>query len=165
MMMTSKSRQQAAGSRQLKTVLGYLLPAACCLLPAISGCGSATPPPSVSGPKSGDGWEIRYTAALSLVRRGSDKLKDPVVQDLVLEMLDEQQQLRNSRRTVKDREVTDLAMASETVFYALDALAEFHRQDRAFDLVPFKPAMDKLAESTNATIAKKAKAVREELGR
>jgi len=129
------------------------------------GCNSSSSPPAaVSGPASADGWEIRYTAAMSLARRGSDKLKDPVVQDIYLEMLDEQQQLRNARRNINGKEITDLAGASGTVYGALDSLAECHRLNKTADLSPFKAAIDKLTASSNPSIAKKAKSVREALG-
>jgi hypothetical protein len=135
-----------------------------CLLVYCTGCNQQPATPVVAGPASGDGWEIRYTAAIALARRGSDKLNDPHVRDLFLEMLDEQQQLRNARETVNGREVTDLAKAHGTTFAALDALSEYHRRNKSADLAPFKPAIDKITTSSNAWLANKAKTLQQELG-
>ncbi|MFL5330202.1 MAG: hypothetical protein ACJ8C4_14975 [Gemmataceae bacterium] len=130
---------------------------------AAIGCNRQPASAPIAGPQSGEGWEVRYLATLSLARRGSEKFHDPVVTDLMLEMLDFDQQLRNSRRTIDGREVVDQSNASATVYGALDALAEYHRRRPDDDLSAFKTAIDKLVDGRNATLANKAKAVREQL--
>ena len=67
----------------------------------------------MTGPPSKAGWEVRYNATVALARRGSDKIKDEQVWENLLEMLDEEQQLRNFHRELKDKsEVPDEAGAA-----------------------------------------------------
>lgn len=163
--MTRPGGKETWRQREFATRFSLLVCLSLCLLVAtVVGCNQQPAAPVVAGPASGSGWEIRYTAAIALARRGSDKLNDPVVRELFLEMLDEQQQLRNARETVHGREVTDLAKAHGTTFAALDALAEFHRRNKAGDLSAFKPAIEKLTSSSNAWLANKAKSLQQELG-
>lgn len=97
------------------------------------------------------GWDIRYNAAAALARRGSDK----VPWDLIREMLDEKQQMRNNRVRLKDgRDVYDEASARATMIGALKAIAAWHdkRKDDARREVPsalrdLYPIVDKLAQS------------------
>jgi len=61
---------------------------------AAAGCqrqATSAPP----GPKSPTGWQVRYNAAQALAHRGSPLVKDPAAWESLLEMLDEEQQLRN----------------------------------------------------------------------
>lgn len=117
--------------------------------------------PAVNGPASGPGWAIRYNAALALANRGSDAVtNDPVVQDLLKEMLDYNQQLRNSRVEARPGvEVANPAEAGVTVAGAIHALAEFHRQKPQADLTPFRPTLDKLASGPERTLAREAKSL------
>jgi hypothetical protein len=114
---------------------------------------------SVSGPPSAPGWAIRYNAALALANRGSDAVTaDPVVQDLLIEMMDYEQQLRNARVEVRPGvEAVNTAEAGVTVAGAIHALGEFHRSKPQADLTPFRPALDKLAAGPERTLAREAK--------
>ena len=58
-------------------------------------------PPKASEP----GWRIRYNATVALLRRGSDALP----WDVVLEMLDEPQQLKNCEITRPDGSVVPIS--------------------------------------------------------
>ena len=135
----------------------------CCLLVtalAVAGCHrpAAAGPTVPSGPKSSPGWEVRYNAALALARRGSDKVKDPAVWDTLLEMLDEQQQLRNFRAQLRDGlEVPDESAARVTVISALRAVTELHRKQPTMDLTELNEPIAKLAQSDNPVLSNEAK--------
>jgi hypothetical protein len=144
--------------RRLLPVLLLLAPLACNR--------SASVPVAVSGPQSPPGWEVRYNAAAALARRGSDKVLDARVRETLLEMLDEEQQLRNFRVTEKDgtpvtskdgQPVPDSAGAQLTVISTLQALGELHRLRPELDLAPFRPAIDKLAGSPNLAVRTRAR--------
>jgi hypothetical protein len=99
---------------------------------------------------SAAGWKIRYNAAGALARRGSAD----VPWDTLLEMLDEQRQLRNFRVQLQDGQVAaDEAAARLTMIYALRAIADWHKkqQERAKEVPPeltrVYAAVDKLAGS------------------
>lgn len=126
-----------------------------------AGCQKAAPPPAVTAAASpsGRGWEVRYNAALASARRGGDAAADPVVLDTLAEMLDESQQLRNFRATLKDgREVPDEQSAREAVIGTLRAVADLHRKRPTLDLGVVKPAVAKLTESGNVVVRTEAKA-------
>jgi hypothetical protein len=124
-----------------------------------AGCQRPAGPSSAPvGPKSPAGWEVRYNATLALVRRGSPHVTDPAVWDSLLEMLDEEQQLKNiPTKLVDDREVADEADARTTVIGALQALQEYHRKQPKVDLVGVKEPIEKLTHSPNATVSLQAR--------
>lgn len=71
------------------------------------------------------GWKIRYNAAITLLRRGSDQVPWPIVR----EMLDEKQQLKNSEFNRPDgRVIPDESQARSFVIATLKALVEWKRQ-------------------------------------
>ena len=77
---------------------------------------------------SPEGWRIRYNAANTLARLGSDRLPWPVMR----EMLDEGRQMRNYRVHLADgKEVPDEVAARTGVMIALKALAEWHQKQKA----------------------------------
>ena len=134
------------------------------LLPLACNRGSA--PSVVSGPPSSPGWEVRYNAAAALARRGSDKVLSEGVRDTLLEMLDEEQQLRNFpvkdekgvvRKDAEDRTTPDAAAAQLTVVSTLRALTELHRRRPELDLAPFKSAVDRLTQSKSLAVSTEAK--------
>jgi hypothetical protein len=134
------------------------------LLPLACNRGSA--PTAVSGPPSSPGWEVRYNAAAALARRGSDRALDESVRDTLLEMLDEEQQLRNfpvkdqKGAVQKDKEgrtMPDAAAAQLTVVSTLRALAELHRRRPELDLAPFKSTVEKLTQSKSLAVSTEAK--------
>jgi hypothetical protein len=128
------------------------------LLIFAAGCQRPATPPPVSGPKSAAGWEVRYNAVLALARRGSPHVKDPEVWDMLLEMLDEDQQLRNFRTKTDDgREVVDDNGARTAVIGALQAVQDLHRKQPQTDLSGIKPAIEKLEHGANPTVALQAK--------
>jgi hypothetical protein len=132
-------------------VLIVLLLAAGCQRPAAQ-------PTATTGPKSPAGWEVRYNATLALARRGSSHVKDPKAWDSLLEMLDEDQQLRNFRpKTENGRETVDDTGAYTTVISALQAVQELHRKQPHLDLSALKEPIDKLARSPNATVSVQAR--------
>jgi hypothetical protein len=115
-------------------------------------------PTTSTGPKSPAGWEVRYNAALALARRGSPHVKDPEVWDTLVEMLDEDQQLRNFRTKQDDgRETADETGARTTVISALQSAQEFHRKEPKTDLAGLKEPIDKLTRSPNATVSVQAR--------
>src|SRR5438874_1630645 len=104
------------------------------LLSAI-GCRGGSPMAAPDRPKSPSGWEIRYNAALALAHRGSAQILDPVAWESLVEMLDEEQQLRNFTTLLSDgREVPDETAARLTVIGALKAVQTLHRRKPELDL-------------------------------
>lgn len=127
-----------------------------CLLLAV-GCRQPLPPVP-AGQSSAPGWEVRYDAALALAHRGSEKFLDPVVQDLVKEMLDEEQQLRNFRATLKSGQETSNPLAARmAILGAINAVTDYQTKRPEADLSGFMPALEKLSQSQNVRIAKEAK--------
>jgi len=129
-------------------------------------CNRSSMPSVISGPASTPGWEVRYNAAAALARRGSEKTLDESVRATLLEMLDEEQQLRNFpvkdekgvvRKDKEGRTAPDVAAAQLTVVSTLRALTELHRRRPEFDLSPFKSAVDKLAQSASLGVSTEAK--------
>jgi len=129
------------------------------LLTVAAGCQPpAGPAPSPTGARSVGGWEVRYQAVLSLARRGSPHVKDPGLWDVLAEMLDEDQQLRNFRVQLRDgREVPDEFAARTTVIGALRAVQELHRRQPAMDLSDLKGPIEKLTHSPAAPVSTEAK--------
>jgi len=123
----------------------------------LAGCQQAAPPSVPHGPRSPNGFEIRYQAAVALARTGSDRVKDRL--DVLAEMLDEDQQLRNFRTSIVDgREVAekdarpDPVAARTAVESALKAIVELHRKRPEMDLSSLMPAIDKLTQSGNPAL-------------
>lgn len=101
---------------------------------------------------SAPGWEVRYNAATTLARRGSDA----VPWELLREMLDEKQQMRNNMFRQPDGQyVVDEAAARVNMMSALKALTAWHEKQKAKDKMPEISAelraiygmVDKLTES------------------
>lgn len=99
---------------------------------------------------SGPGRDIRYNAAVTLARRGSESVPWP----LLREMLDEKLQMLNHRVRLADgRDVYDEAAARATIMSALRALADWHekRADKKAmpppELGSIYRMVDKLTES------------------
>src|SRR5262245_43432838 len=104
------------------------------------GCNQSSTPTMVPGPSSAPGWDVRYNAALALAHRGSPKFNDAVVQDLFKEMLDEEQQLRNFRTTLKNgKETTDAVAARTAILGALKSLYELKSKQPNADLSGLQP--------------------------
>lgn len=134
-----------------------LLPIMLLALVALPACNRGTQQP-VSGPPSAPGWEVRYNATLALAHRGSDNIKDERVWELLKEMLDEEQQLRNFRRKLKDGgEVSDDGPARLTVIGALQAVNELHRRRPDLDLADLNATIEKLTQSSNIAVRTEAK--------
>lgn len=135
------------------------------LLLVAAGCRPA-PPPVADGPPSGPGWEVRYNAVLALAQRGSDQFLDPIVQDLVKEMLDEEQQLRNFRTRLKSGEEAGNPQAARmAVLGSLHAIGGYHGKKPAADLSGLHPAIQKLTDSANPVLAKEARGLLEKLSK
>ena len=143
--------------RKLPVLLLALLPIA---------CNRGSTPTVVSGSPAPPGWEVRYNAAASLARRGSDRALDESVRATLLEMLDEEQQLRNFpvkdekgvvRKDKEGRTVPDVTAAQLTVVTTLKALGELHKRRPELDLAPFKSAVEKLTQSGSLAISTEAK--------
>ena len=116
-------------------------------------CNRGTAPVEVTGPASAPGWEVRYNASIALARRGSPSVLEDPVKESILEMLDEDQQMRNFRHTVNGKEISDPGKAQLTVIAAVQAIAELHRRKPKMDLSPFKQAIDKLSVSVNIAVS------------
>lgn len=131
------------------------------LLPLIAliGCNRGGKAPSeVTGPSSPPGFEVRYNAVIALARRGSDKIKDERAWETLQEMLDEDQQLRNFKHELPDKQkVSDPGAAHVTLITALQAVAELHRRRPEMDLSDLKPAIEKLTQSRNLAVSTEAK--------
>jgi hypothetical protein len=113
---------------------------------------------------SAPGFDVRYNAATTLARRGSTATPWP----LLREMLDEKQQLRNSRIQQPDgREVYDAFAARLKTISALQAVAAWHEK-RKSDTKPTAPPelreiytlVDQLAESSHGEVKIQAEKVR-----
>jgi hypothetical protein len=136
----------------MRRAMPFLLLAA---LPIACNRGSA--PAVVTGPKSTPGWEVRYNAAVALARRGSASVLEDPAKESILQMLDEDQQMRNFRETVNGKEISDAGKAQLTVITAVQALADLHQRKPDLDLSPFKSAIDKLVNSPSLAVSTEAK--------
>ncbi|MCI0379089.1 MAG: hypothetical protein L0215_15885 [Gemmataceae bacterium] len=97
---------------------------------------------------SSNGWDIRYTAASALARRGGDN----VPWDVLAEMLDENRQMRNFRVQLKNgKVVADETAARTAVISGLRAIADWHRKNpnkkKTPELADVYAAVDRLAHS------------------
>jgi hypothetical protein len=107
------------------------------------------------------GLKIRYNATVALARRGSDKVRLGILQ----EMLDENQQQKNFLLRPKGGEETpDQATAILTVSTALQAVAELHRKAPNRDLSSLYPALEELAHNPNLAVRKEAERTLQALG-
>lgn len=133
------------------------------LAPAACNRGGGQQP--ISGPPSPAGWEVRYNATLALAHRGSDHIKDDRAWEILREMLDEEQQLRNFRHKLKDgTQVSDEGPARLTVISALQAVNELHRRRPDIDLSGLKDRIDALTKSKNIAVSTEAKRTQQTLG-
>jgi hypothetical protein len=108
------------------------------------------------------GLKIRYNATVALARRGSDKVRLGVLE----EMLDENQQQQNFRLRRKDgQEVAEDATVHATLVSALQAIAEFHHKQPERDLSSLYPALDELARNPNMALRNEAERTLRTLGR
>jgi hypothetical protein len=99
------------------------------------------------------GLKIRYNATISLARRGSDKSRLGVLQ----EMLDVEQQRENFRVKRRDGQVVpDEPTVGLTVSTALQAVAELHRHRPARDLSQLESAVASLTRSDNSALRNEA---------
>jgi hypothetical protein len=113
---------------------------------------------------SAPGWDIRYNAAAALARRGSAS----VPWDLIHEMLDERQQMKNNRVRLDDgQDVYDEAAARAIMVSALRALAAWHEKQPAdkkhevpADLREIYQMVDKLTESPLVELKEQAEKAR-----
>jgi hypothetical protein len=104
---------------------------------------------------------VRYNAALALAHRGSSAIQDPVPWESLLEMLDEQQQMRNFTTRLGDgREVPDETAARLTVIGALKAVQTLHRANHSLDLSALGEPIARLNQSGNAAVRTEAEKTR-----
>jgi hypothetical protein len=84
-------------------------------------------PAGIAAEASPKGWEVRYNAALALARRGSPATP----WEIVAEILNENQQLRNFRVPVKDgKDAPDEASARRAILNALTAIREWRDKQK-----------------------------------
>jgi hypothetical protein len=106
--------------------------------------------------------EVRYNAAVALARRGSDRVR----LDLLQEMLDEAK-LRQDFRTKPEGggpSQPDESAVRLTVVSALKAAAELHRRQPGRDLSPLYPAIRQLTHSPDVALRGEADATLKALG-
>jgi hypothetical protein len=117
-----------------------------------------------SGGPNVPGREVRYNAVLALAHRGSPRIKEEGVWDVLLEMLDEDQQLQNyTPRTGNSRGVADETAARTTVISGLEAVQELHRKLPQLELSGLREPIEKLSHSSNATVSVQARRTLEAL--
>jgi hypothetical protein len=112
---------------------------------------------------SAEGWQIRYNAAGALARRGSAS----VPWNVILEMLDEDRQMRNFRVQLQDGRVApDEGAARLTVVSALRAIADWHKKQKdgahevSPDLAKVYAQVDKLARTSVMEVRSQAENAR-----
>jgi hypothetical protein len=152
------NRMQAVSQMRATAAIAFLLASG-----LVVGCRPSKMPVAVEGPQSPPGWEVRYNAAAALARRGSVRALDDRVRDTLLEMLDEEQQMRNFRREVNGRMVSDVNSAALTVVTTLQAIHELHQRQPSLDLIVFHPAIDKLLDSPNLVVRTEAKKTKQSI--
>jgi hypothetical protein len=100
------------------------------------------------------GAEIRYNATVALARRGSDRVRIALLE----EMLDEPSLQETFRVVFQDgREEPDKFTVWLTLSSTLSAVAELHRQNPGVDLSPLLPKIDALTEHANPNLRTEAK--------
>jgi hypothetical protein len=137
-----------------------------CALALVGGCSrpaTSSPALRTAGPGV-TGREVRYNAVLALSHRGSERVKEDGVWDVLLEMLDEDQQLRNyTPKTSDGRAGPDETAARTTVLSALQAVQELHQKRPRLDLTGLREPIDKLTRSPNATVSVRARQAQQAL--
>jgi hypothetical protein len=99
------------------------------------------------------GATIRYNATVALARRGSDKVR----LGLLDQMLDETYLSEHLRIRSKDgRDLPDQALVSQTIDAALKAVDELHRTAPQKDLSRLYPALDALTQNPSAALKNEA---------
>jgi hypothetical protein len=125
-----------------------------------------TVPADLPAEPSKPGWQIRYNATVALARRGSDK----VPWNVLREMLDEKQQLKNFPIPLPDgRELPDEAAARAVMITGLKAVAEWHQKQTEKQVKPEVTAamkdvyaqVDRLAASPIVELQIRAKKTQE----
>jgi hypothetical protein len=105
---------------------------------------------------------VRYNATVALARKGSEKTR----LDVLEEMLDESRQRENFQlRTNDGRDIADESTVSLTIVTALKAVVELHRKKPGRDLSVLTSALDKLAENPNIALRVEAEQTRLALGK
>lgn len=109
------------------------------------------------------GWDVRYNAAVALARHGTSELPF----DVFVEMLDEEQQMRNRPTRLHDgRIVPDETAARRTVLQGLKAVSTWHKNVtavRAADSEGVRrlhAAVEKLTGSGNLVVKTEAEKVK-----
>jgi hypothetical protein len=118
---------------------------------------------------SAPGFDIRYNAATTLARRGSAATPWPIL----LEMLDEKQQLRNSRVRQKNGQDTyDDIAARRKMIISLQAVAAWHEKRKSdsqhevtSDMRAIYARVDDLAMSATGEVKNQAEKTRDTLFR
>jgi hypothetical protein len=99
------------------------------------------------------GLTIRFNATIALARRGSDKLRLGLLQ----EMLDPALLRERFRVTGADgKEVPVETLVAKTLEGALEAVAELHRKRPERDLTQFSDKLEALAHDANLTVRSEA---------
>jgi len=118
---------------------------------------------------SSPGWQVRYNAVVALARRGS--VETPF--DVLSQMLDESQQMRNFRVRLEDGMFTvDEYGARSTVLGALRATEDWHKHTDAVKTVGTNnpqlqrvyAAIAKLTHSKNEAVRREAERVKKVVG-
>lgn len=108
---------------------------------------------------SAPGWQIRYNATRALAHRGSSR----VPLDILAEMLDEEQQMRNNIAVHDGKRVVDEASAHFIVIGGLKAVRAWHKFPDAVaaanhaDLRQVQHAVERLVQSGNPAVQAEAK--------
>jgi hypothetical protein len=113
---------------------------------------------------SSPGWQVRYNATIALARRGSTQLPF----DVLCQMLDEEQQVRNFRMAIAPgKEIADEYAARRTVLDALKAFEDWQKHKEAVQAARDNPglacvhaAIDKLTKSDNEVLRTEAQIVK-----
>ena len=117
---------------------------------------SSPSPPQSAGPNV-EAREIRYNAVLALLNRGSPHVKDEGVWDVLTEMLDEEQLLKDFQSQSRDgRPGAGETAARMTVIGTLRALRGLHQKRPEMNLTGLEPLIDKLTQSSNAAVRAEA---------
>ncbi len=106
-------------------------------------------------PREVEQRDIRYNAAQTLARLGSDQALQAF--GLYREMLDEPKQLELWSLKEGDQTLAQDAFARELILYTLKALQQLHTKNPKLDLSPLRPAIDQLAQSKNLALSNEAK--------
>jgi hypothetical protein len=106
---------------------------------------------------------IAYNAVLTLVRRGSARVKNHF--DLIKEMLDEEKQRAVWKSGEPNQKGAYVAEAREVVLRTLQALDQLRRESPQpqVDLSPLRPIIDNLADSPHAAVSAAAKELQKKL--